>query len=120
MDVLLICGEEDVREVFRAGLRLHHFRVKAEARGRRQARGLLRAGARGVTILDTELADGERGDVLAKAQEYRSRLPVVLVSPRYGKEFEEKAKRLGASAIRPRPFEIPELLAAIEEATGGE
>ena len=100
-------------------LRLHHFRLKAEARGCRQAKSLLRAGARGVMILDTELVDGEWGDALAKAKESRSRLPEVLVSPGYGKEFEEKAKRLGAFVILPRPFEIPERLVAIEEATGG-
>lgn len=117
-DVLLVSGGAEAREVFRALLRLHHFHVKSEAAGTKQAMNLLRTGFKGVMILDTELTDGGWEDVLTRAQESRPKVPVVLVSPLYGAEFENKAKHLGAAVILPRPFEIPELLAAIEQAIG--
>ncbi|MDE1821646.1 MAG: response regulator [Euryarchaeota archaeon] len=119
-DVLLIGGAEEAREVFRALLRLHHFRVKGEASGAKEAKNLLKGGFKGVMLLDTELSDGDWGDVISKAQGSKPKVPVVLVSPLYGAEFEEKAKRLGACALLPRPFEIPELLAAIDRAMSGE
>ncbi len=117
-EVALIAGNEETREVLRALLRLHHHRVQGEGRGVADARRLLRSGFKGVLFVDAELSDGSWTDVLESAQESRPPVPSVLISPFYGAEFEEKARKLGVGAILLRPFEIPELLDAIERVDG--
>ena len=117
-EVALIAGNEETREVLRALLRLHHHRVKAEGRGSTDAQRLLRSGFKGVLFVDAELSDGSWTEVLQSAKESSPPVLAVLVSPFYGPEFEEKARKLGVGAILLRPFEIPELLDAIARVDG--
>lgn len=112
-DVYLVGSNPETREILRALLRLHRYRVKGEAKGAKDAIKLVKDGARGILLLDAELADGNWSDVLQAAQHASPKLPVVLLSSLYGAEFETKAKRLGVVALLPRPFEIPELLLSL-------
>lgn len=112
-DVFLVGSNSETREILRALLRLHRYRVKGEAKGAKEAIRLLKDDGRGVLLLDAELSDGTWSDVVEAAQRSSPRVPVVLLSSLYGTEFESKAKRLGVAALLPRPFEIPELLQAL-------
>ena len=115
-DIAVIGGNDETREVLRAILRLHHHRVKGEGRGCRDAQRLLQGGFAGVLIVDAELADGSWAEILESARRATPRIASILVSPFYGDEFEEKARKLGAGAVLLRPFEIPELLDALSKA----
>lgn len=115
-DVSLVGGTPETREVLRALLRLHHYRVKGEGRGLKEARKLLQEGVRGILLVDADLTDGSWEEVLKESDQAKPRPGVVLVSPFYGAEFEAKAKRLGANSVLLRPFEIPELLEALRAA----
>ncbi len=117
-EVALIAGNDETREVLRALLRLHHHRVQAEGRGSADAQRLLKSGFKGVLFVDAELSDGSWTEVLESARGSRPPVPSVLVSPFYGAEFEEKARKLGVGAILLRPFEIPELLDVIARVDG--
>jgi DNA-binding response OmpR family regulator len=113
-DVSLIGGTPETREVLRALLRLHHYRVKGEGRGLKDAKKLFQESSDGIFLVDSDLSDGSWEEILQASQSAKSRPGIVLVSPFYGAEFEAKAKRLGASAVLLRPFEIPELLEALQ------
>jgi response regulator RpfG family c-di-GMP phosphodiesterase len=113
-DVSLIGGTSETREVLRALLRLHHYRVKGEGRGLKDAKKLLQESPDGIFLVDADLADGTWEEVLQATHSSKHESGVVLISPFYGTEFESKAKRLGASAVLLRPFEIPELLEALK------
>jgi DNA-binding response OmpR family regulator len=113
-EVTLIGGSRESREVLRALLRLHRFRVREDGRGLKDAKKLLDSGVEGVLLVDSDLADGSWEEVLAAAQSAKPRPRTVLLSPFYGTEFEAKARRQGADATVMRPFEIPELLEALK------
>lgn len=113
-DVALIGGTAETREVLRSLLRLHHFRVKGEGKGLKDAKRLFQESPESVFLVDSDLADGSWEEVLSASKGGKSSLGVILVSPFYGAEFEAKAKKLGASAVLLRPFEIPELLEALQ------
>lgn len=114
-DVVLAGGSPDTREVLRALLRLHHYRVKGEAKGLKEVKKLLGEGLEGILVIDVDLTDGSWEEVVQAAHEARPAPRVVLVSPFYGGEFQTKARRLGASSVLVRPFEIPELLEALND-----
>lgn len=118
VDVTLVGGSRESREVLRGLLRLHRFRVKGEGRGLKDAKKLLEEGLAGVLLVDSDLADGSWEEVLEAAQAAKPRPRAVLLSPFYGPEFELKARRHGAQAILMRPFEIPELLEALKSPQG--
>ena len=113
-DIVLVGGTEETREVLRALLRLHHYMVRGEGRGLKDARKLLQENPESIFLVDSDLADGNWEEVLQATHPGKGRPGVVLVSPFYGAEFEAKAKRLGAMAVLLRPFEIPELLEALQ------
>lgn len=115
-NVVVVSGVPESREVLRAVLRLHHHRVKAEGSGLKDAKKLLQGGHDAVFLLDTDLADGTWEEVLDSLQKLKSPPGVVLLSSHYGPEFETRARRLGVRVILSRPFEIPELLEALEKA----
>ncbi len=112
-DIWLVGGTPETREVLRALLRLHHYRVKAEGRGLKEAKRLLQEGVRGILLVDADLTDGSWEEILKEGDGAKPRPGIVLVSPFYGNEFETKAKRLGADRVLLRPFEISELLEAL-------
>lgn len=112
-EVTLIGGSRESREVLRGLLRLHHFRVKGEGRGLKDAKKVLEEGFDGILLVDSDLTDGTWEEVLQAAQGSKPRPGAVLLSPFYGSEFEAKARKCGATGVVMRPFEIPELLDAL-------
>lgn len=116
-EVSLVGGSKESREVLRGLLRLHHFRVKGEARGFKEAKKLLDDGFDGILLVDSDLSDGSWEEVLEAAQSAKPRPEAVLLSPFYGPEFEAKARKHGATGVVMRPFEIPELLDALSPGT---
>lgn len=117
-EVALIAGNDETREVLRALLRLHHHPGAGRGAGERRRSAPAQVGIQGRALrgrgaLGRELDRGPR-----EREGIPASVPSVLVSPFYGAEFEEKARKLGVGAILLRPFEIPELLDVIARVDG--
>lgn len=69
-------------------------------------------------LLDLHLAGMSGAEVLEGVRVTASKLPVILMTGRYGVDFAEKALGAGVSALLRKPFSEEELFDALAEATG--
>jgi DNA-binding NtrC family response regulator len=107
--VLVVDDEPAIRLLCRVNLQLDGYAV-LEAATLAAAREALAAGGVDVVLLDLHLGNERSEALIAECAAADPRVPVVLVT---GSAEAAAARRVGADAVLPKPFEIEALAATV-------
>lgn len=107
--VLVVDDEPAIRLLCRVNLQLDGYEV-LEASSLAAAREQLAAGGIDVVLLDLHLGNERSDTLIAECAAADPRVPVVLVT---GSAEIGTARRCGADAVLPKPFEIEALAATV-------
>jgi DNA-binding response OmpR family regulator len=113
---IVVAGEEETRVLLRGLLRLHGFRVLAEADGETSGADLLRIQGPGLLIVDSLLSEGTARSLIGEARRTNPQTRIVLVGPRSGPPPQMPRDEGGPDALLERPFRVK----AFAEAVGAE
>lgn len=108
--VLLVEDEPKLRESLVEGLELEQWTVTGVATGTEALRQI-DAQPVDLILLDWMLPDGDGLEIVRQLRARGSRIPVLLISARGGKENREVALRSGANDFLAKPFSFDQLLA---------
>lgn len=113
--VLVVEDDIEIRDALRACLEPEGYQVEECADGQRALDRLAREPSPQAILLDLMLPQVNGLEVLTelKTRERWARIPVIVVSANRGYSAED----LGVSAVLRKPFQLPDLLAALEAAT---
>ena len=110
--VLLIEDEPQMRRFLRAALDSERYQLVEAATARE---GLAQAAGRNpdIILLDLGLPDGDGIDLTRRLREW-ARMPIVVISAHH--DLPNEIARLGVTRCVAKPFDLDELLSAIETA----
>ena len=118
--ILVVDDEPRVTELLRLLLEGAGYGVVATEDSARAAE-LLRTAAEAfdAMVSDIRMIPIDGIELLRLSRKVRPAMPVIMVTAYASEETEEEAKALGAAEYIAKPFQIAELLAAVERALGG-
>ena len=112
--ILVVDDEKTIRELFRRILKGANYQVDYAENGR-QAIEKMHAEVYDIVFLDIMMPEISGIEVLKSMKDAGRRLPPVIMMTGYAvSENREEAKALGAAGWLPKPFEIADVLKAIE------
>jgi CheY-like chemotaxis protein len=120
MRVLIVDDSAGLREIMRIGLQARGYEVAQAADGR-EALKLQRERPADVIVTDLFMPEMDGIETLEVVKHEFPDTPVVAMSgvpTRTGTDFLEIAHELGAALVLRKPFTIPDLVAAVEQAAG--
>lgn len=113
--IMIVDDEPDLREVL--ALDFQDLGCKTiEAKSGNQAFELLQKHTVDAIISDIRMPDGNGVDLLEKVRKLHPSTPVMCLVTAYADINEEEARRRGATALFPKPFDRKELITALERA----
>lgn len=111
--IYIVDDDQAVRQSLRALLELYDYRVEEFASGESFLTSYADDGA-GCLVLDVHMPGLTGLDVLQQLRTVRrSKLPVILMTGRDGRELRDQADALGASSFMEKPVDIDQLLAVV-------
>lgn len=119
-DILLVEDERALREVLALFLENAGYAVRAVETAR-EAADLLAAGRVGLIITDLVMPDGDGLELLFALRDRRTPIPVIAMSGGSLVDagvYLKMASKLGARATLAKPFELADLLTAVQAAIG--
>lgn len=111
--IYIVDDDQAVRQSLRALLELYDYRVEEFASGESFLTSYADDGT-GCLVLDVHMPGLTGLDVLQQLRTVRrSKLPVILMTGRGGRELRDQANALGASSYMEKPVDIDRLLAVV-------
>jgi DNA-binding NtrC family response regulator len=115
--ILVVDDEATLTTMLRLLLETEGHTVRTTERGQVAAEWLRTTDeAIDLMITDMRMSPLTGMDLLRLAREVRPAMPVILLTAYASRETAEEARQLGAFAYLPKPFQMPKLLAAVNEA----
>jgi CheY-like chemotaxis protein len=112
-NVAVVGGSREVRLLIKGLLRLHRHVVVAEGPNFDVLDTLSKDAEAPVVIVDFDLAEPGRLDVVRTARKARPNSRFVLLSPGGGAPMREAGRAIGADAMISRPFAVRDLMEAV-------
>lgn len=116
--IYIVDDDQAVRQSLRALLELYDFRVEDFSSGESFLKSYADDGS-ACLVLDMHMPGLTGLDVLQQLRQVRrSKLPVILMTGRDGRELRTQADALGASSYMEKPVDIDRLLAVVGGLSG--
>ncbi len=110
---IVVAGDEETRVLLRGLLRLHHFRVDAEAEGATHALELLKELRPQIMVADVNLAEGSPSALIGGARAILPEIRVILVAPASRPPVPASDPGLRPDVVLLRPFRIRQFAEAL-------